>query len=194
MRRNPGRAAVLMLAALAVQVAAAVCLGYVSRSAGLALMVLCWLTNAWAAWDLRCYPALAAALIGCALEIVVPNGTDPAWIGNILINLLFLLVYLPMQLGFDRALDAVDASAHLRGVGRVWAMAALIQRGASMMGFAPFFEGQAELSVQQGQYTVLLLVQMALEMVALLAAIVAYIWMIRYLWRAKTLLKEQVEP
>lgn len=33
-------------------------------------------------------------------------------------------------------------------------------------------------------------VQMGLEVVALLAAVVSYAWMVRYLWRAKTLLAE----
>ena len=51
-------------------------------------------------------------------------------------------------------------------------------------------QGQAELSVQQGAYTVLFCVQMGLEVVALLAAVVSYAWMVRYLWRAKTLLAE----
>ena len=62
-----------------------------------------------------------------------------------------------------------------------------------MMGFLPLFVGEAERSAAQGQYTLLFRVQIVLEITALLAAIVSYVWMVRYLWRAKTLLKEQVE-
>ena len=62
-----------------------------------------------------------------------------------------------------------------------------------MMGFLPLFVGQAELSAAQGAYTTLFTLQVVFEMIALLAAIVSYIWMVRYLWRARTLLKEQVE-
>ena len=127
------------------------------------------------------------------LTLLLPNGTNPAWIGNMLVNLLFLLLYLPMQRGFDRRFRAQDASEQTLRIGRTWALTTLIQRGASMMGFLPLFEGQTELSVAQGAYTTLFTFQVALEIIALLAAVVSYVWMVRYLWRAKTLLKEQVE-
>ena len=156
-------------------------------------MAVCYLMNAWAAWRLRCPVALAAALVGGVLTLLLPNGTSPDWIGNMLVNLLFLLMYLPMQRGFDRKFCAVDASEQTLRIGRTWSLTTLIQRGASMMGFLPLFVGQAELSAAQGAYTMLFTLQVALEMIALLAAIVSYIWMVRYLWRARTLLKAQVE-
>lgn len=176
-----------------VQVVAAACVGMAGAWAGAVLMALCYLMNAWAAWRLRCPLALSAALIGCVLTLLLPNGTHPDWIGNILVNLLFLAMYLPMQSGFDRKFRALDASAQTLRLGRTWSMTTLIQRGASMMGFLPLFAGQAELSAAQGACTTLFTLQITLEMIALLAAIVSYIWMVRYLWRARILLKAQVE-
>ena len=193
MRQNAASAANWTLAALVVQVAAAACIGMVGALAGLVFMAVCYLMNAWAAWRLRCFVALGASVVGCVLTVLLPNGTNPDWIGNMLVNLLFLLIYLPMQRGFDQKFRALDAPEQTLRIGRTWSLATLIQRGASMMGFLPLFVGQAELSAAQGAYTTLFTVQVVLEMVALLAAIVSYIWMVRYLWRAKTLLKEQVE-
>ena len=193
MRQNAASAANWTLAALVVQVAAAACIGMVGALAGLVFMAVCYLMNAWAAWRLRCFVALGASVVGCVLTVLLPNGTNPDWIGNMLVNLLFLLIYLPMQRGFDQKFRALDAPEQTLRIGRTWSLATLIQRGASMMGFLPLFVGQAELSAAQGAYTTLFTVQVVLEMVALLAAIVSYIWMVRYLWRAITLLKEQVE-
>ena len=193
MRENAASAAKWTLAALIVQVAAAACIGMVGALAGAALMAVCYVMNAWAAWRLRCPVAVGAALVGCVLTVLLPNGTSPDWIGNMLVNLLFLLIYLPMQRSLDRKLRAADASEQPLRIGRTWSLSTLIQRGASMMGFLPLFVGEAERSAAQGQYTLLFRVQIVLEITALLAAIVSYVWMVRYLWRAKTLLKEQVE-
>ena len=193
MRENAASAAKWTLAALIVQVAAAACIGMVGALAGAALMAVCYVMNAWAAWRLRCLVAVGAALVGCVLTVLLPNGTSPDWIGNMLVNLLFLLIYLPMQRSLDRKLRAADASEQTLRIGRTWSLSTLVQRGASMMGFLPLFVGEAERSAAQGQYTLLFRVQIVLEITALLAAIVSYVWMVRYLWRAKTLLKEQVE-
>ena len=97
MRENAASAAKWTLAALIVQVAAAACIGMVGALAGVALMAVCYVMNAWAAWRLRCLVAVGAALVGCVLTVLLPNGTSPDWIGNMLVNLLFLLIYLPMQ-------------------------------------------------------------------------------------------------
>ena len=193
MRQNAASAANWVLLAFVVQVAAAFSPMLLGETTELVLLAVSYLMNGWAAWRLRCPVALGAALIGCALTLLVPNGTDPTWVGNMLVNLLFLLIYLPMQRGFDQKFRALDASEQTLRIGRTWALVTLIQRGASMMGFLPLFEGQAELSAVQGQYTLLFRVQMVFEIIALLAAIVSYVWMVRYLWRARTLLKEQVE-
>ncbi|HIV67940.1 MAG TPA: hypothetical protein IAA32_03625 [Candidatus Butyricicoccus stercorigallinarum] len=194
MRENAASAAKWTLAALAVQIASAACLSVPGAPVGLALMAVCYLMNGWAAWRLRCFAALGASLVGCVLTLLLPDGTDPAWIGNMLVNLLFLLIYLPMQRRWDGKLRAADVSEQTLRIGRTWALVTLIQRGASMLGFLPLFEGQAELSAAQGAYTALFTMQVTFEMVALLAAVVSYVWMVRYLWRAKTLLKEQVAP
>ena len=193
MRENAASAANWVLIAFVVQVAAAFSPTLLGETAELVLLAASYLMNGWAAWRLRCPVALGAALVGCALALLLPNGTNPAWIGNMLVNLLFLLIYLPMQRGFDQKFRALDASEQTLRIGRTWSLFTLVQRGASMMGFLPLFVGQAELSAAQGAYTTLFTVQVVLEMVALLAAIVSYIWMVRYLWRARTLLKEQVE-
>lgn len=193
MRENAASAANWVLIAFVVQVAAAFSPTSFGETAKLVLLAASYLMNGWAAWRLRCPVALGAALVGCALALLVPNGTDPTWVGNMLVNLLFLLIYLPMQRGFDKKLRAADVSEQTLHIGRTWSLATLIQRGASMMGFLPLFEGQAELSAAQGRYTLLFRVQMVFEIIALLAAIVSYVWMVRYLWRARTLLKEQVE-
>lgn len=93
MRENAASAAKWTLAALIVQVAAAACIGMVGALAGAVLMAVCYLMNAWAAWRLRCPIAVGAALVGCVLTVLLPDGTSPDWIGNMLVNLLFLLIY-----------------------------------------------------------------------------------------------------
>lgn len=193
MRQNAVSAAVWTLAAFAVQLVAGVCADAVGKPVGVALLLVCWLMNGYAAYRLRCPAALGAAAAGAVLAAVQLAGIDPGWAGSIAVNLLFLLFYLPLQRGFDEKLYAAHAPEQAHRLGRTWAMATLIQRGASMLGFLPLFEGQAELSVAQGAYTTLFTLQVALEIIALLAAVVSYVWMVRYLWRAKTLLKEQVE-
>lgn len=193
MRENAASAANWVLIAFVVQVAAAFSPTLLGETAELVLLAASYLMNGWAAWRLRCFVALGASVIGCVLTVLLPNGTNPAWVGNMLVNLLFLLIYLPMQRGFDQKFCALDASEQTLRIGRTWSLFTLVQRGASMMGFLPLFVGQAELSAAQGAYTTLFTIQVVLEMVALLAAIVSYIWMVRYLWRARTLLKEQVE-
>ena len=193
MRKNAASAAVWTLAAFAVQLVAGVCADVVGKPVGIVLLLVCWLMNGYAAYRLRCPAALGAAAAGAVLAAVQLAGIDPGWAGSIAVNLLFLLFYLPLQRGFDEKLYAAHAPEQAHRLGRTWAMATLIQRGASMLGFLPLFEGQAELSVAQGAYTTLFTLQVALEIIALLAAVVSYVWMVRYLWRAKTLLKEQVE-
>ena len=190
-RYSPAAAAVWTLAALAVQVASALFLGGRLAVLGLTLMLGCYLMNAYAAFRLRAWVALGAAAAGGLLVLLAPGGTEPAWMGNIAVNLLFLLFYLPMQSGMDKALRDAHAPTGTQRMGRVWAIATLVQRGASMMGFLPMFAGEAEKSAAQGAYTALFSVQVWLEMIALLAAIVSYVWMVRYLWRAKTLLAEE---
>ena len=189
-RYSPAAAALWTLAALAVQVASALFLGGRLALLGLTLMLGCYLMNAYAAFRLRAWAALAAAAAGGLLVLLAPGGTEPAWIGNIVVNLLFLLFYLPMQNAMDRALRAADVSRGTLRLGRIWAVAALVQRGASMMGFLPIFAGEAEKSAAQGAYTLLFSLQVGLEVVALIAALVSYVCMVRYLWRAKALLAE----
>lgn len=191
MQKNAASAATWTLAAFAVQLAAAVCVDIVGRLPGMALMLLCWLMNAYAAYRLRSWLPLAAAAAGAVLALVQCSGMDTGWAGDIAVNLLFLLLYLPLQNGLDREMCAADIPDRARRLGRVWAYATLLQRGASMLGFLPLFQGQAALSAQQGSYTTLFTVQLALEIIALIAAVVSYIWMVRYLWRARKLLAEE---
>lgn len=188
-RANGAAAAFFALMALAVQVAAALGMGLVNQMLGLALMLLCFLINAFAAYKLRSWIALAAAVVSGIVAVALPYGTNPAWIGNIGVNLLFLLFYLPFERDIDRILRTREVSDQTLGLGRTWALATLIQRGASMLGFLPIFEGQAEQSIQKGSYTVLFSLQAAFEVIALIAAVFSYVWMVRYLWRVKTLLK-----
>ena len=186
---NPANAAGWTLAALAVQLTAGVAADAAGRLFGFALLLVCWLMNGYAALRLRCTAALAAAAAGAALSVLMMAGAS-GWAVSMASNLLFLLYYLPLQNAFDRHLAAADVSNGTRRLGRVWACATLIQRGASMLGFLPCFDGQDVLSLQQGGYTPLFTVQLALEVIALLAAFVSYIWMIRYLCRARVLLRE----
>lgn len=156
----------------------------------MALLLICWLMNGYAAYRLRCPAALGAAAAGAVLAALSAAGLS-GWAVSIASNLLFLLFYLPMQRGFDEKLYAAHAPEQAHRLGRVWAMATLIQRGASMLGFLPCFQGQDVLSAQQGSYTPLFAVQLVLEIIALIAAIVSYIWMVRYLWRARKLLPKE---
>ena len=191
MRQNAVSAAVWTLAAFAVQLVAGVCADAVGKPVGVALLLVCWLMNGYAAYRLRCPAALGAAAAGAVLAAVQLAGIDPGWAGSIAVNLFFLLFYLPLQRGFDEKLYAVHSPGQAHRLGRTWAMATLIQRGASMLGFLPCFQGQDVLSAQQGSFTSLFAVQIVLEMVALIAAIVSYIWMVRYLWRARRLLPKE---
>lgn len=190
MRQNAASAATWTLAALAVQLIAGVCADMVGKPAGMALLLICWLMNGYAAYRLRCPAALGAAAAGAVLAALSAAGLS-GWAVSIASNLLFLLFYLPMQRGFDEKLYAVHAPEQMHRLGRTWAMATLIQRGASMLGFLPCFQGQDVLSAQQGSYTPLFAVQLVLEIIALIAAIVSYIWMVRYLWRARKLLPKE---
>lgn len=191
MRQNAASAAVWTLAAFAVQLVAGVCADAVGKAVGMALLLACWLMNGYAAYRLRCRAALGAAAAGAVLAAIQLAGIDPGWAGSIAVNLLFLLFYLPLQRGFDEKLYAAHAPEQTHRLGRTWAMATLIQRGASMLGFLPFFQAQAVLSAQQGSFTPLFSVQLVLEIIALIAAVVSYIWMVRYLWRARKLLAEE---
>ena len=190
LRPNAASAANWTLIALAVQLAAGICTEAVGRTGGFALLLLCWLMSGYAALRLRCPVALGAAAAGAVLAALSTAGVS-GWMVNIASNLLFLLYYLPLQNAFDRRLAAADVSQDTRMLGRVWAYATLTQRGASMLGFLPYFDGQDVLSAQQGSYTTLFTVQLALEVIALLAAVVSYVWMVRYLWRARTPLHER---
>lgn len=190
MRQNAASAATWTLAALAVQLIAGVCADMVGKPAGMALLLICWLMNGYAAYRLRCPAALGAAAAGAVLAALSAAGLS-GWAVSIASNLLFLLFYLPLQRGFDEKLYAAHVPEQAHRLGRVWAMATLIQRGASMLGFLPCFQGQDVLSAQQGSFTSLFAVQLVLEMVALIAAIVSYIWMVRYLWRARRLLPKE---
>ena len=105
---------------------------------GFALLLLCWLMSGYAALRLRCLAALGAAAAGAVLAVLSMAGIS-GWMVNIVSNLLFLLYYLPLQNAFDRKLAAADVSKGTRMLGRVWAYATLAQRGASMLGFLPYF-------------------------------------------------------
>ena len=190
MRQNAASAAVWTLAAFAVQLVAGVCADVVGKPVGIVLLLVCWLMNGYAAYRLRCPAALGAAAAGAALAALSAAGLS-GWAVSIASNLLFLLFYLPLQRGFDEKLYAAHAPEQAHRLGRTWAMATLIQRGASMLGVLPCFQGQDVLSAQQGSFTSLFAVQLVLEMVALIAAIVSYIWMVRYLWRARRLLPKE---
>ena len=190
MRQNAASAATWTLAAFAVQLIAGVCADMVGKPAGMALLLACWLMNGYAAYRLRCPAALGAAAAGAVLAALSAAGLS-GWAVSIASNLLFLLFYLPMQRGFDEKLYAVHAPEQMHRLGRTWAMATLIQHGVSMLGFLPCFQGHDVLSAQQGSFTSLFAVQLVLEMVALIAAIVSYIWMVRYLWRARKLLPKE---
>ena len=174
MRQNAASAAVWTLAAFAVQLVAGVCADAVGKPVGVALLLVCWLMNGYAAYRLRCPAALGAAAAGAVLAAVQLAGIDPGWAGSIAVNLFFLLFYLPLQRGFDEKLYAVHAPEQ-----------------AHRLGFLPFFQAQAVLSAQQGSFTPLFAVQLVLEIIALIAAVVSYIWMVRYLWRARRLLAEE---
>ena len=146
-----------------------------------------------ATWTLAAFAVQLIAGV-CADMVGKPAGMAAGlsgWAVSIASNLLFLLFYLPLQRGFDEKLYAAHAPEQAHPLGRTWAMATLIQRGASMLGVLPCFQGQDVLSAQQGSFTSLFAVQLVLEMVALIAAIVSYIWMVRYLWRARKLLPKE---
>ena len=180
-----------MLIAFAVQLVASLLVNTAAWGLGMALVLACWLMNAYAAYCLRSWAALAASAAGAALVLVNLCGMQLGWLGDIAVNLFFLLFYLPLQRGFDEKLYAAHAPEQAHRLGRTWAMATLIQRGASMLGFLPFFQAQAVLSAQRGSFTPLFAVQLVLEIIALIAAVVSYIWMVRYLWRARRLLAEE---
>ena len=185
--QNPAAAASWTLIALIVQLAAGVCMEAVGHTAGFVLLLVCWLLNAYAACRLRSPAPLAASIAGAGFAALCLGGLSAGWVGSMVSNLLFLLFYLPLQ---NRALAAADVSKGTRMIGRMWSYATLVQRGTSMLGFAPLFAGQDALSAQQGSYTPLFTLQLALEVVALIAAVLSYIWMVRYLWRVRGLLKE----
>lgn len=183
-QQSARRAAVWALAAFVVQLVGAAC----DFSAGTALSALVcmaafYLMNAYAAYLLKSWTAVAAAVAGALLVVLLPGGTEPAWIGNIAVNLVYLAIYLPMQQAWDRHLSEADVSRASLSIGRGWVIAMLIGRGSSIGGFMPAFEG-----LQPGDQLFSLVLM--LEVVALIAGFTSYVFMVRYLWRAKRLLAD----
>ena len=92
MRQNAASAATWTLAAFAVQLIAGVCADMVGKPAGMALLLICWLMNGYAAYRLRCPAALGAAAAGAVLAALSAAGLS-GWMAGIASNLLFLLFY-----------------------------------------------------------------------------------------------------
>ncbi|MDO4270307.1 MAG: hypothetical protein Q4C72_05185 [Eubacteriales bacterium] len=185
-RQAARRAAVLLLAAFVTELIAALCgSAPLLRAEMLVLMAAAYGMNAVAAYWLKSWTALAASLAGCALAVLLPGGTNPAWIGNITVNLLYLAIYLPMQAALGRSLGEADVSRGTLTLGRRWAVTLLVGRFLSSAAYL-----LSELyGVQQGSR--LFGLQLVLEIAALVAVFASYVYMVRYLWRARTLLAEQ---
>lgn len=183
-QQSARRAAVWALAAFVVQLVGAACdLSAGTVLSALVCMAAFYLINAYAAYLLKSWVAVAASIIGGLLVVLRPGGTDPAWIGNIAVNLIYLAIYLPMQQALDRRLCETDAAGAARSIGRGWVIAMLIGRGSSIGGFMPAFAG-----LQAGDELFGLVLM--LEVVALIAGFTSYVFMVRYLWRAKRLLAD----
>ena len=189
--KNARRAAALALAGLGCQLLGALIISVPDwQAASLAVIAAFYLLTGYAAYLLKSQLAVVAAAAGLALTVLPVASMVPSWTANVTVNLVYIVLYLPMQRAFDRVLYDADVSQRTLTLGRCWVVSLLIGRGASMLGFMPYFEGQADISAAQGQYTMLFRVQLILEIVALIAALVSYVCMVRYLWRARGLLEE----
>ncbi|MDY3619412.1 hypothetical protein [Agathobaculum sp.] len=189
--KNARRAATLALVGLGCQLLGALIIGVPGgQAAALAVIAAFYLLTGYAAYLLKSQIAIVAAVAGLALTALPIASMVPSWSANVAVNLIYIVLYLPMQRAFDRVLYDADVSQGTLTLGRCWVVSLLIGRGASMLGFMPYFEGQAELSTAQGQFTMLFRIQLILEIVALIAAFVSYVCMVRYLWRARGLLEE----
>lgn len=181
--RKESLAATLLLAALLLQL-----LGAALPQLVLICVIGFYVLNAVAAALVKTPLALVAAVGGAAFTAVQGSVQAGAWWSTILVNLIYLAMYLPLQAAFGRALFESGASKQTLALGRRWSVALLLARGFSMMGAMPYFAGQEALSHAQDAPTMLFQLQMGLEVIALIAIVVSYYFMVRYLWRARSLL------
>lgn len=185
------RSATLLLGALMIQVGGAMYAASATADLSMLMVTLVavfYVLTAIGAYMVRCWLAVAAAVAGGLISCLLPAGVIPTWTVNIGINLVYLVMYLPLQRAFDRMLSEADVSRGTLVLGRGWAMSMLISRAASMIGFLPLFVGQDAISLAQGQFTSLFIAQLGLEIAAMIGGIVSYVFMVRYLWRARGLL------
>ena len=185
------RAATLLLAALLLQLAGALLAPHLElRVMSLWLVAAFYLLTAFSAWSLRCWLGTAGAILGVAVTCLLPAYDWPSGMVNVLISLSYLVMYLPVQHAMDQVLSENDVSRATLTIGRGWSVSLVISRVASITAFLPYFEQQAEISAAQGQFTLLFRIQLLLEIAALVVGIVSYVFMVRYLWRARALLRD----
>lgn len=184
----------LLLASLALQFFGAFAAGAISMSGGRALFWLVSLSfyavTAAAVWRMCCMPSLAAALIGIILSCLMPAALLGQQVVTVLQNLLILALYLPVQYTLDTRCAVSGAPERLHQLGRRWVWTMTAGRLCSLSLSLPLFAGAEQASLSLGMATPAFQAQLALEMVALVALIISYVYQIRFLWRIKGLLAE----
>lgn len=181
----------LLLAGLAVQIGGAFVLSNlaVSPRALQLVMLLFFALSAAGLYLLRCPIGCAGGAAGAVVCLLAMLEVLPA--NALLTNVLHLVLYLPAQSSLDRSLEQYHSSALTRTLGRRWMWTLVIGRvvscGAVVM---PLFAGAEQASIAQNQLTLAFYVLLALEVIALVATVISYVYQVRYLWRARGVFSE----
>ena len=179
-----------MLIALAVQLGGSLLSEMAHLDTAWLFGILFYALSGWAAVLLGSWLSLAAAVCGMGLCAALPFALLPQAASIILTNLTYIVLYLPVQRVFDTRIKLADVSRATLTMGRGWSLFTLIGRALSIADRLPYFAGQDALSVTQGHFTTLFQAQLVIEIAALLAVVISYVFMVRYLWRAKNLLSD----
>ena len=184
------QAASLLLIALAVQLGGSLLAEMANLDTAWLIGILFYVLSGWATVLLGSRLSLAAAICGAGVCLALPFSLLPQAASVILTNVIYIALYLPVQRVFDQRLKIADVSRATLTIGRGWSLFTLIGRALSIADRLPYFAGQDKLSAAQGHFTALFQAQLAIEVAGLLAVVISYVFMVRYLWRAKNLLTD----
>lgn len=189
------QAAVLLLVSLLVQFLGSLLLNRVSGNKQIATAILesiLYLLTALAAqrmqngekhrWIPSIIAGIGAVWAWCKL-FIMPSDT----VRGITANLLFLAIYLLMQLEFDAECVRIQVSNATRRLGQGWRIFLSIGRLSSIAGYLLMDAKLQGGMVTADSLTPAMQIGVWVEVLAMLATLLSYIYQVRYLWRIKSL-------
>lgn len=195
-----GNAATLVLFSVIVQLlgAAAIQMAALHPYASIVTNVVTVAFYAVTAWGMYCAAPcsllfripFAVALLGAAVTCIQPFILVPPASRSIIISVLLLALYLPMQFAFDSQCALETTSNTTRTLGKKWFRTLVAGRVITIFAQLPLFNGSPSAIDAQGTYSTLIRLQIALELIALIAVFLSYCYQIRYLWRIRGIFSE----